>query len=257
MSGPLALQEPALDWAGRAARDELDGLAWVDLALDPSQPPWSAREHDDGARTLKGADLLATLPPPIADLTREAAAQGQTTVWEALGLLVATAEWATATRGLLWSPCSPRPALLARLAAAFGVAPEVHRGDPEALARLAAGLPAWRGQRGTRDYLVAVVHAAGRDAELAPLALETFDAPAGEIFTCHGAAWWHARSRGPWGALRITAGWVRVAADGPVALAREDVILRAAAQAPLDPHLCRLLPIWTVLRPALSTEPSP
>lgn len=257
MSAPLALQEPALVWAGRAARDELSGLDWVDLALDLEQPPWSAREAEDGARTLKGADLLATLPPPLADLAREAQAQGQTTVWEALGLLVASAEWATATRGLLWSPHSPRPALLARLAAAFGVEPTVHRGDPAALARLAAGLPAWRGLRGTRDYLVAVVHAAGRDAELAPLVLEGFDAQDGEIFTCHGAAWWGARARGPWGALRITAGWVRVSAGQPVALALEDITLRADAATRFDPHLCRLMPIWTALRPAPSTEPSP
>ena len=40
-------------------------------------------------------------------------------------------------------------------------------------------------------------------------------------------------------------------------LAASITILRADAATRLDPHLCRLMPIWTALRPSLSTEPSP
>ena len=70
-------------------------------------------------------------------------------IWVALILAevlhgMARAAWLVASRGLLWTPHTAVPGLLAGLVEAAGVDAGLHRGDPDRLRRLAALLPGWR-----------------------------------------------------------------------------------------------------------------
>ena len=232
----LVGQEPTLYYAALAARGADAGLGWVDWSLAPEAPAYRYGASRRGRpATLRGAALTAQLPPSALEPGDGPSA------WEALGLLLAPAEWAVAARGLSWSPLSPRPALLARLVQVYGVPDALHGGDPDALARLAAGLPAWRHHRGTLRFTRAVLGAVGRE--------DTLDAwcarPAAERVVLR-------RDSAPRvGALRVSGGFACVVGDAPPSL----VTLPPKTEAPLDRALLRLLPVWAVAGAA--AEPSP
>ena len=232
----LAGQEPALHYAALAARGADEGLHWVDWALAPEAPPYRYGASRRGRPlTLRGGSLTAQLPPAALEPGDGPSA------WEALALLFAPAEWAVATRGLLWTPLTPRPALLARLVEVYGVPGALHGGDPDALARLAAGLPAWRHHRGTLQFAREVLGAVGRDDTLAQ-----WSAP-----PAVARAVLHRAGAPEVGALRVSGGFACVVGDSPPSL----LTLPPKTEAPLDRALLRLLPVWAIAGAA--AEPSP
>lgn len=257
MSGDLSAQTPVLAWAEASARGALEGLAWVGVGQEES---YALREGADGAVRWHGQDRRARLPPPIADAMGQAEAEGAPTAWEGLTLTLARAEWLVASRGLLWTPSSPAPRLLARLVEAAGVEPVLHRGDPDRLRRLAALLPRWTPRRGRVDGALTVLAAAGAPgAALVPPATDPRDEDstaasptAGEVFAAHGGAFWAKRQVPDRDAvLRISGGLLRYQPrqDASTALRREDLVLRVGAGLPSARDLFRLLPAWTVARP--------
>lgn len=244
----LALQTPEIAWSESAA--ESHDLGWVGTRAEPSL---SQRADAGGVVRFYGADRRATLPPPVVEAMDEAAARGEPTAWDGLTLLLARAEWLVASRGLLWTPSSAVPALLARLVEAAGVDSSLHRGDPARLRRLAALLP--RARSGSLASAVEVLRAAGEDGQAdAPLprAHAASSAMDDEVFVARGGAYWARRATGA-PILRVVGGLLRLepGADAAVELRCEDLPLRVDPRAPPPRDLVRLLPVWTVPRPVV------
>ena len=196
----LALRDPTLVYAALAAAGEDAGLGWAEPTLSTAERAYSFGAPRRGRVTLRGASLGESLPPPVLDDALAAQAEGQVTAWEALSLLIAPADWAVAARALVWTPVSPRPEVLARIVESYGVPASLHRGAPDALARLAAGLPAWRQRRGTPEFVWNVLQAVDRLSALdavAPVA-----AIHDERLVARGLAAWRAsgapRARSAW-----------------------------------------------------------
>lgn len=242
MSQTLALQEAVYAWAARA--NEPNG---VDLDVDPQHADWPGplREGPVDTLTLAGPDLFSTLPPSIAEESADAYRRGKATVWTALALLLGPIEWATRATRLCWSPSSPRPDTLARLVAAYGVEAEILGHNPETLAHLAAGIPAWQHLKGTLRFAQNVAKAAGRESELSRVTRHEPAVSESERFACHAAAWWALRPDATAPTLRIAQGHVVATRATPGASQPEDMAVRAHTP---SPALCRLLPVWAVAR---------
>lgn len=253
MSEELSLQTPDLAFAMASANGELAGVDWVEARLDADAPDYVLRRDEGGAVRLRGMGLARNLPPPIAEAAQRVQAQGQPTAWEGLSLLIARAEWLVASRGLLWTPNSPVPALLARLVEAWGVPAEIHRHDPERLRRLAALLPAWRPYSGTAPRAEEVLQAASQQGQAQGRSGD--DAAQkhltdGEVFVVHDYGFWRRRQRGADApTLQISGGvlCMRPAVNtSPLSRRREDVTVRLGPEAGRFRY--RLLPVWTVPR---------
>ena len=254
MSG-LALQDPTLVYAGLAATGADAGLDWAVPTLAPEERAYSFGPPRDGQPTLHGASLGAALPPPILNDALEARAAGQVTAWEALSLLIAPADWAVAARSLSWTPASPRPEVLTRIVEVFGVPASLHLRAPEALARLAAGLPAWRQRRGTPEFVWNVLQAVDRLDALA--AVSPPGDLHGERFVARGVHALRARGAPPPQTYRVVNGWLRVEGPSPAAPRPDELSLNPQSSAPLDPTLCRLMPVWSSARVGDPAEPTP
>lgn len=254
MSG-LALQDPTLVYAALSAAGEDAGLHWAAAALAPEERAYSFGPARGGQLTLRGASLGARLPPPVLQDALEARASGQVTAWEALSLLIAPADWAVASRALCWTPASPRPEVLTRVVEVYGVPAALHRGAPEALARLAAGLPAWRQRRGTPEFVLNVLQAVDRLDALAAVS------PPGDLhderFVARGLHTLRARGATPTTSYRVVGGWLRVEGLSPTSPRPDELVLNPQSSAPLDPTLCRLLPVWSSVRVGDPAESTP
>lgn len=244
----LALQTPEIAWSESNA--ERRDLGWVGTR---SEPALCQRAGADGVTRFFGADRRATLPPLVVEAMEEAALRGEATAWDGLTLLLARAEWLVAARGLLWTPSSAVPALLARLVEAAGVDSSLHRGDPARLRRLAALLP--RARSGSLASAVELLRAAGEEGQAAaPLmppepASAALNPPANEVFVARSGAYWGRRAASAPG-LQVVGGLLRLL-PAAVAVRREDLPLRVDPKAPPPRDLLRLLPVWTVPRPVV------
>jgi hypothetical protein len=247
---------PQLEWSHRSARGELPDLGWVDATVEVHRSLYRAVAGEDAPLRFQSIPYSLFAPPLMTEAAAEAQTAGRATLQEALLLLYARPEWIIANRGRLWTPTTPIPAVLIRLCAAYGVAPELHRADPEVLLRLVALLPSWFPRRGSLPAARQVLEAARLEAEGAAHAAEAPDLR-GEILCCHSAAWWEARAaKGARPALRIQAGLVLFQPpSGGWPLRKEDVALPIATAA--AGLLSRLTPPWAVLRPTLPAEASP
>ncbi len=261
----LALQEPVLAWSQLAAAEKADGLAWADASLDPAGQPLSARQPARNVVIYQAGPVTAVIPPSVAHEAWGAQSAGEATAWEGLQLLFARPRWVVASRGLLWSPASAEPRVLASLVEACGVDRGVHQNDRARLRRLSALMPSWRPYRGTVERAGEALEAAGLGQQTlgvvkaqAPSDDDEATAPsatAGEVFACHSASWWACRrveeSRP---ALRVQSGLVRFQprAGAAFAVRKEDVLAEADLSRPLPRDLYRLLPVWTTVRPVSS-----
>ncbi len=268
----LGTRTADLDWAHRQAGSEESDLGWVDVDLMPDRQAFRQRLCEDGEVRFQQRDYMGMLPTALAEAAVEAQGRGVATAWEALVLLFAQPEWLTNARAHLWSPWSPRPALLASLVEAFGVEQELHQGDADRLGRLAALLPGWHPYRGTVARAAEILEAAdcgeqvadvvtmvagedtlGDDEATAP------SATADEVFVCRGADWWDDRADDEGEPLlRIRDGVLRFqpAVGQAVRVRREDILVRLKDGQPIPRGLLRLLPVWTVVRPVVQAEKS-
>lgn len=268
MSKDLAAREPALEWAHRAAKQELEGLGWVDTNLDPKAPALSQREDEstDEERRFLHFPYTAFMPNVLANAAIEAKAHGEAPMVEAVVLLLARPEWLIAGRHLMWSPLSPVPRILSTLVEAFGVDQDLHRNDPEILARLAAQLPGWHAHRGTVSRAREVLESTGDLAQADGTATVATDGEVPtspdlreEVFACRDETWWAARSKGePEPEYRISGGVLKFQpkSGNAYVLRREDVLVEWQAGRPVPRQLMRLLPSWVVVRLVIPAESS-
>lgn len=258
MSERLAPRVPTLEWAQRSAAGETEGLGWVDSSLETGGVPFQQTEAEDGERRFRHLPYSAFLPPPVAEVAREAEREGRVTAHEALQLIFARLEWLVAARQHLWSPLSPTPRLLAYLVEAFGVDAPLHRNRGEVLSRLAAYLPRWHPLRGRVDKAIEILEEADTGED--PIAVayrdkdgELPDKPAirDEVLRCRDIEWWRRRQqKGAGPAYRIHDGLVLFQPkEGPAyALQQEDVLVEWDPDQPLSRNLMRLLPAWAEFR---------
>lgn len=231
----MRVREPVLAFAHASAAGALRGVDWVAPRFDGEG--YGDETALSGEPRFSGPPM--SLPPPMREAAEDAQAAGQATLAEALSLLIAGPAWLIESRRTLWTPLSAVPALLARLVETYGIGAEVHRRDPERLARLAARVAAWYPHRGQLPATLTLLEEAlGEPAPRAAL-------PAAERVACHAARWWADRG-GARPHYRVEGGFLRFQRpEEPCAEpTREDVL---AGQIP-STALLRLLPVWTSLR---------
>jgi len=258
-TGRLARAVPTLDWSQRAAAGELEGLDWVDTDDSPGRPAFRQREDGAGRRRFRHLPYTSFQPPPIRTAAREARRVGRSTAHEALLLVFARTEWQVAARDWLWTPLSSAPKLLASLAEAYGIDPDLHRHDPEVLPRLVALLPAWYPLRGTVERALVLLRVARSPERGTPMATLRDDGPEpdapplrDELFACRSARWWRRRGTAkarP--AYQIVDGWLRFQppeGQGAYGLQQEDVLIEWKPGRAVPRNLMRLLPVWSDFR---------
>ncbi len=262
MSERLASGVPTLDWSQAAAAGELEGLAWVDTDDATGRPAFRQREDGEGRRRFRHLPYTAFLPGSVRRAARRAQQAGRTTAHEALLLVFAEAEWRIAARRWLWSPLSSAPRLLASLVEAYGIDPDLHRHDPEVLARLVALLPAWYPLRGTVERALVLLRVARSEDRGTPMATLRDDGPRpaepplrDEVFACRSGEWWRRRgSSSVRPEYRIEAGWLRFQpreGDDAYVLQQEDVLIEWRPGREVPRNLMRLLPVWSDFRLAV------
>lgn len=251
----MSARLPDLAWAHEAAAGRLDGLGWAAAAPGLEQEPYTLIVDPNGATRFHGEDLSARLPPPMAEAARAVSEAGGLPLVEAVGALLARPSWLIHSRRTLFGPLSPAPRLLEALVEAYGIGVEIHRGDPETLARLVARLPGWHPSRGTLERALHLLEEAVGEPVRTPCAQLGPDgvppvAPdlREEVLAARPAAWWALRATADAApSYRISSGFVRFqAASTPYRLLREDVVI--APDGPLSAALPRLLPVWTSTR---------
>ncbi len=262
MSRDLATRVADLEWAHRQAAGTLKGLEWVDSNLDPNIPAFT-QIGDASERQFSHLPYAVFLPTVMTNAAIQAQQNGQAPMQEALVLLFARMEWLVANRKRMWSPLSPLPKMLATLVEAFGVDQDLHREDPEILARLAAQLPQWHPWRGTVERAREVLESTGDLPQAEGTYTLGADGPTptiirDEVFMCHSETWWDERTvpdSAP--AYRIESGVVKFQhneSTKQVPLRCEDLLLEWRPERPLPRQLLRLLPTWVVVRLVLPSE---
>jgi hypothetical protein len=244
----------AVEWARRSAAGELDGLAWADGAVAGPDASFAITVGEDGEERFFHVALASLLPPAMAEAAAAASEAGRPTALEALQLLLARPQWLVRTRRLWWTPRSPAPGLLAPLVEAYGIPAEVHRDDPARLARIAARVARWWARRGELPPALELLREAA-DGDARALEAWSGAAPAegldDEVLACHDLSWWAERKPAA-AALHpvIRDGLVRFQPPGGTAweVLREDVVLTVHPDAPFDPSLLRMLPVWLSVR---------
>lgn len=267
-----AARLPEAAWAHAAAAGQLDGVRWVEdrvEAEEGSGEPFSFGPQDEGAPRFRGLVLEDYLPPAQVDAIRAAERRGFPSLLHALKYALGEPSWLIRTRASLWSPTSPRPMLLRGLIEAYGLGVELHRGDPEVLARLAARVHQWYPQRGHLGYARRLVDAAGLKTSSEDLLHREDSGPLPrtareEVFAARGALWWAARQQpGATMHLQLRDGLLRCQPpSGPgFALLQEDVLLSwqrpAVAPAPAAPCAPTFADGWWTPPPPARPSPSP
>ena len=262
---------PDSAWARDAAAGALVGLDWVEDAVEPesgSAEPFTMCESEGGVTRYRSLILEDYLPPAQVDAIRSAERKGFPSLLHGLKLALAGPAWLVRTRAQLWSPTSPRPLLLRQLVEAYGLGVELHRGDPEVLARLAARVHQWYPHRGHLRHARRLVEAAELSTSSEDLLHREDSGPLpgsarGEVFAGRAALWWGMRQQpGAKQHLQIRGGLLRCQPPtGPgYALVQEDVLLCWQRPAPPRPAAPTPEPLLTDgwLNPALlSPAPSP
>ena len=227
---------PESAWARAAAAGQLEGLDWVEDAVEPeegSSEPFTIAPQDGGPDRFRSLILEDYLPPAQVDAIRLAERKGFPSLLHGVKLALAQPAWLIRTRAQLWSPTTPRPLLLRRLVEAYGLGVELHRGDPEVLARLAARVHQWYPHRGHLRYARRLVEAAELSTSSEDLLHREDSGPLpksarDEVFAGREARWWGARAQvGAKQHLQVRDGLLRCQAPtGPgFSLAQEDVLL--------------------------------
>lgn len=256
---PLALREPALEWATRSGSGELEDLGWVAAEVSPELRPLRQFDDESGRRRFRHYPYTLFLPPAVAQAAEQLQRAGHPTAWEGLVLLFARTEWTMASRDYLWTPSSPAPALLGSLVEAFGIEAALHRRDPDTLRRLTALLPSWHPTRGTVARARDVLESCELQHELESVTTldESGRIPRSpklddEVFTCHVALWWQLRRQDRSAPeYRITDGYLRFQPADDAAkwvLRKEDVLLTWRPGGDVPKAALRLLPSWSVVR---------
>ncbi|MFT5586919.1 MAG: hypothetical protein ACI9VR_004522 [Cognaticolwellia sp.] len=262
MRPDLAARAAGLEWAHRNAADSLKGLDWVDSNLDPNIPAFTQIAEGE-QRRFSHLPYAVFLPTVMTNAAVQAQRDGQAPMQEALVLLFARMEWMVSNRQRMWSPLSPLPKMLATLVEAFGVDQDLHREDPEILARLAAQLPQWHPCRGTVERAKEVLESTGDLPQADGTYTLGADGPApkilaDEVFVCHTSSWWDERCLpDSAAAYRIDSGVLKFQNASPekqVPLRCEDLLLEWVPERPLPRQLLRLLPTWVVVRLVLPAE---
>lgn len=266
----LRARTAELEWARRAAADELPGTDWVEVGGVRGDPPYSAVERD-GELRFRHIPYGAFVPERVADASRAAREAGELGLLETLERIFARPEWLVYCRRLFWTPLSPVPALLTRLVEAHGIGPEVHGRDPKRLARLAALLRGWFPRRGQLEAALALLERGAETPVADRCARVEDDAPLppapDEVLACRDAGWWRARQEvGTTSELRIEGGYLRFQPQigAGWALLPEDVAVQDwNPDRPLSQALIRLIPPWSCLRlaapaarPQAATKPA-
>ena len=252
------LRLPVLEWSVRKNAGRLEGLGWVDSALDPKLPPFYVSSAED-TESFRHAQYLAYVPNLIAWKATQAQHRGEVTAWEGLQLLFAQPHWAVAAREYLWTPHSPYPALLSSLVERFGVDASLHRHNATRLGRLTALLPARLHTRGSLPVAKEILTACEAEKEFEGVYGAKSGAPPAllqnEIFACRDAAWWRARNTANTKAVcQIRDGFLRFQdSENPTPLRTEDFLLTLNEKRRLPKNLFRLLPVWAVFR--LTSQP--
>ncbi len=245
----------ALEWSTDAASGLLEGLDWIDADLNPEHEAFQVVKSQDGKK-YRHRPYGYFLPTIMARAAHEAQKNGDPTVLEGMLYAYAKIEWLMATRKYFWSPLSPVPELLSVLAEAYGVGPEIHRNDPQALSRLISKLPFWHKQSGTaekaKEMLVEII---GREL---PLRIKKPEAPDAaqslhrEVFLSREWRWWKNRKeKSSRSSLRISEGMLQFQSEEPeeqFPLLREDVLVHWKEGKPFPTEFLRLLPMWISIR---------
>ena len=244
-----AARLPVLAWAHRHAAGSLKGLSWVDAQIRWDGDSFQQRESD-GQRRFRHMPYGAFVPAAMAEEARRIQCDGGVPALEAIMLLFAPVEWAIAGRHLLWSPLSPFPSLLKDLVESFGIGAQLHHGDQELLAVLAARLPIWFPQRGSVESARTL---ASICTDFQPTLCEGREASTleEEVLINHQLSWWRARMQTPDAVVhRIEGGVVRFQHPGPprVRCRPEDVVVTLAPGETAAAEIFRLLPVWTAVR---------
>jgi hypothetical protein len=262
---------PEAAWAHAAASGRLDGVRWVEDRVEPEDgaaEPFSVDHDDEGAERFRGLVLEDYLPPAQVDAIRAADRRGFPSLLHGLKYALAEPAWLVRTRSSLWSPTSPRPLLLRSLIEAYGLGVELHRGEAEVLARLAARVHQWYPQRGHLGYARRLVDAAGLKTSSEDLLHREDSGPLprtarDEVFAARAASWWGARQQpGAHQHLLIRDGLLRCQpTTGPgFALLQEDVLLswQRPAQPPAasPPGAVQFADGWCSPPPLPSPSPS-
>lgn len=249
-----AVRSPLLEWSRRAAASDLGGLQWVEAPSASDAEDYEVVHLDGQIARFRALPLARWLPPALGEAAVQASGEGEATLLEALEALFARPIWMVLGRRLFWLPNGPSPQVLAHLVEAYGIGAEVHGGDRDRLARLAARAPAWFPLRGRLDQARSLL----RDAGLPEPAGQWTGGGAAtprslpeEAMVCRSTSWWAARKRGDGEVTyRIHGGVLRFQAlpDPEFAVPREDVLVELPAGPSPSLQLLRLLPAWTTVR---------
>lgn len=266
-----ALARPRLPeqaWARAAAAGQLVGLDWVEDRVEPEEAPsepFSIAPQEGGPDRFRSLILEDYLPPAQVDAVRLAERKGFPSLLHGLKLALAQPAWLIRTRSQLWSPTTPRPLLLRRLVEAYGLGAELHRGDPEVLARLAARVHQWYPHRGHLRYARRLVEAAELSTSSEDLLHREDSGPLppsarDEVFAGREALWWGARRQvGAAMHLQLRDGLLRCQPPaGPgFHLLQEDVLLTWQRPTPAAPAASEPAPLFVDgwLNPACLSAP--
>jgi len=252
----VGLKAPTLEWAADAASGQLNQLTWVDASVDPSVEPFQLIHEE--RRAYRHRPYSFFLPKAMAQAAQYAQRNGEPTVVEALQLLYANTEWLVAARRYLWSPLSPVPKLMAILTEAFGIGPEIHRNNREALSRLVARLPTWYPDCGTIERAGQLLEDTVGEKIKVKMAHVNSDGPVpkkpsllSEVFVSRNAEWWaHRSDKSSKMKLRVKSGMLLFQSDENSAfpLIREDVLIAWTKGDNFPTNLLRLLPMWICIR---------
>ena len=247
------------------ASGRLRGLGWVDRTILGKTRPFQEVDGENGEKLFRHLPYAFFLPTTLSSAAMEAQKRGEPTVVEGYLMLFAWLEWLILARPLLWAPTTPTPALLSVLVEAFGIGPEIHRNDPERLARLAARLPTWYAHRGTPERSRHILEdTVGIDLGVELIHCDTHgERPRNpslteEVFACRSAEWWDRRSDQGTGhipsaessaSMRIADGLLRYQGnDRSFPLVREDVVVSLEKGKEFPAVLFRVLPLWASIR---------
>ena len=249
-----------LEWAMDAANGDLKDWDWMDGDVDPRKEGFVFHQTEEGKK-YRHRTLGYFLPTIMARTAHQAQKNGDPTVLESLNYIYAHNEWMTAARKYFWSPMSPVSKLLSLLSEVYGVSQEIHRNDPQALARLIARLPAWHKQSGTalkaQELLVDIV---GRELPIRVTQSASDKELEQEALVSHEWQWWKLRKKKtsiP--KMKISNGFLCFQSskkEEQYELVKEDVLISWKEGVGFPKDFLRLLPIWASVRIIINKDNS-
>lgn len=254
-----------LEWAMRVSRGEAPGLLWADADLAQEGEPHRVVRSPSGAPLFHAYPYHLLLPPPMLEAAVDSQQSGHPPLEEGILLTFAWPDWFVQTRRLLWGGLTPVPRILAWLAESYGFSGELHRNDPERLARIVVRLPTFFPTRGQLSGAIEILEATTGEPVTGTW-LQSDSAAASpdllrqEALPCRPDTWWAERSGGAAPPeYRFEGGFLRFQprVAPPWALRREDILWGWQASVPPRPELFRLLPAWISVRVAPIEDAKP